>query len=127
KRLVVDAAAATDHRSPVLEWIVSKAESGAKIIAVTRRARRLQIVVVAQSEAQVQIWLRLHTVLQVEPEDVAGELRVRVAEALIDRARKAEVHLLDRGQGLCRDHRREVGPSQPACLSRSRERCHKLR
>src|SRR5262249_49347085 len=46
-RLIVQATPATDHRSPVLEWVVCKTESGAEIIAVTRRARRLQFVVVA--------------------------------------------------------------------------------
>src|SRR5262249_6651037 len=59
---------------------------------------------------------RLKTVLQVKPENLSVESRVRVTEALIDCARKAEIHLLDDGQRLHLSvlyHRREVGPSQP--------------
>jgi hypothetical protein len=111
--LVVDATAATNHRSRVLERVIRKAEARAKIIAITRRAGGLQIVVVAQAEAQAQIRFHLQPVLQVETEDLSGKSCVWVAEALVNRARKAEVHLLDSGQRLGRNYRREVGPSQP--------------
>src|SRR5262249_39009690 len=102
QRLIVDSAAPAYHRSPILERIICKAEAWAEIVVVARRARRLQIVVVTQAEIQEQIRSRLHAVLQVDPEDLPCGLRVRIAEALIDRAREAETHLLDSRQLLRR-------------------------
>src|SRR5262249_24432195 len=112
-RLVVDAAAATYHCSPVTERIVGEAEARTEIIVVARRPRWQQIVVVAQTVAQVQIRSRLESVLQVEAEISSVKLRVRIAEALIDRAREAETRLLDDGQRLICNHRGKVRPSQP--------------
>ena len=88
------------------------AEARAKIIAITRRAGGLQIVVVAQAEAQAQIRFHLQPVLQVETEDLSGKPLFGLPKPWLI-ARKAEVHLLDNGQRLGRNYWREVGPSQP--------------
>src|SRR5262249_28666064 len=126
-RLIVEAAAAADYRLPVLGRIISEAEARPEVVIIARHTCRLQLVVITQAETQVQIRFRLHSVLEVDSEDVAGESRVRITEALVNVAWNAEIHLLHGGQRLRRNYRHKIGATQSAHLARSDERCDQLR
>src|SRR5262249_46300296 len=115
ERLIVEATAAADYRLPVLERIIGEAEARPEVLIITRRTCRLKLVVITHAEIQVQIRFQLHAVLEVESEDVAGELRARITVALVNVAQKAEIHLLHGGQRLRRNTGTRSGrPSPPA-------------